>query len=177
MTPQTLRAIGSFIGRCFVASQDGFSLEWEGLDQMARQFEQMEEAFVAILRDEYTKYGLLLEEGGRSLAPEDTGDLAASIRFSGLRFSGNGVEGDVGTNLIYALRRHEEPYRYGTFPKYNNGSKFPNYYINGRGAVTRTKSWKGYPAGRKYLENAVLALQDYYNQMLQRIMDRTLNGG
>lgn len=158
-------------------NDDFFRLEWEGLEEMAAQFERMEEAFVRILKEEYKKYGLLLEEGGKMLAPEDDGDLAASIRFSGLKVSGNSIEGDVGTNLVYALRRHEEPYRMGKFPKYSRGAKFPDYYHNGRGAGTRGKSWRGYPAGRKYLENAVKATQEYYNDMLQRILDRTLNGG
>ena len=137
----------------------------------------MEEAFVTILKDEYRKYGLLLEEGAKALAPEDDGDLAASINFSGLTVSANGVEGSVGTNLVYALRRHEEPYRMGTYPKYSRGAKFPDYYVNGRGVTTRGKSWRGYPAGRKYLANAVLATEGYYQDMLQRILERTLNGG
>lgn len=143
---------------------------------MADEFRRMEDAFVRILREEFTKYGFLLEEGGKALAPEDEGDLAASINFSGLRVSSSGVEGEVGSNLSYALRRHEEPYSSGTRPKYSRGSKFPDYYKNGKGLETRQKSWRGYPAGRKYLENAVAASENYYNEMLQRILDRTLGG-
>lgn len=154
-----------------------FRLEWDGLPELEQYFARMEEAFVTILKDEYRKYGLLLEEGAKALAPEDDGDLAASINFSGLTVSANGVEGSVGTNLVYALRRHEEPYRMGTYPKYSRGAKFPDYYVNGRGVTTRGKSWRGYPAGRKYLANAVLATEGYYQDMLQRILERTLNGG
>jgi hypothetical protein len=153
-----------------------FRLEWDGLEELEQYFARMEEAFVQILVEEYTRYGLLLEEGGKALAPEDDGDLAASINFSGLRVTADGVEGEVGTNLVYALRRHEEPYRMGTFPKYSRGAKFPDYYVNGRGAETRNKSWRGIPAGRKYLENAVKATQEDYEEMLRRILER-LTGG
>jgi hypothetical protein len=158
-------------------SREIFRVDWEGLDELAEYFERLEEAFIQILKEEYTRFGLLLEEGGKALAPEDDGDLAASINFSGLQVTSTGVEGEVGSNLVYALRRHEEPYRRGKFPKYSRGSKFPDYYVNGRGATTRTKSWRGYPAGRKYLENAVKATQRDYEEMLQRILDRALNGG
>lgn len=158
-------------------SREVFRTEWEGLAELEQYFETMEEAFLSILKDEFTKYGLLLEEGGKALAPEDDGDLAASINFSGLNVTSEGVEGSVGTNLVYALRRHEEPYRLGKFPKYSRGAKFPDYYHNGRGVTTRGKSWRGYPAGRKYLANAVLATEEYYQEMLQRILERTLNGG
>ncbi|QFG05772.1 putative tail protein [Bacillus phage 055SW001] len=152
------------------------NVEWTGLDELIDEYGRIEQAFMRVLEEEYRKYGLLLEEGGKALAPEDSGDLAASIRFSGIRMSGSGLEGDVGTNLVYALRRHEEPYRRGSYPKYERGSKFPNYYVNGRGATTRRKSWKGYPAGRKYLANAMKATEDYYNEMLERILERTING-
>lgn len=152
-----------------------FSLDWDGLEELAQYFDRMEDAFVRILKEEYTKYGMLLEEGAKALAPEDEGDLVDSLNFTGLKVTGNGVEGEVGSNLVYALRRHEEPYRGGSHPKYQRGSKFPNYYKNGRGATTRAKgSWRGFPAGRKYLENAVKATEDYYNEMLQRILERAI---
>jgi hypothetical protein len=177
MKQRTSRETELYLGLFTVSNREIFSLDWEGLPELEQYFESMEEAFVEILKDEYTKFGLLLEEGGKSLAPEDDGDLAASINFSGLTVTADGVEGSVGTNLVYALRRHEEPYRIGTFPKYSRGAKFPDYYKNGRGVTTRGKSWRGYPAGRKYLANAVLATESYYQEMLQRILERTLNGG
>ena len=155
---------------------DFFDLEWEGLDDFISKLEGMEEAFFRVANAEFTKYGLLLETGGKALAPEDAGDLAASINFSGMKRKGDSIEGEVGTNLVYALRRHEEPYRMGSFPKYSRGAKFPNYYVNGRGVVTRGKSWRGYPAGRKYLENAVKATKNDYETMLNRIIEQTLRG-
>lgn len=155
----------------------GIQVDWQGLEEFERFLDHVEESLERVMKEEYKKYGLLLEEGAKALAPEDTGDLAASINFSGLQVTGSGIEGTVGTNLVYALRRHEEPYRGGTYPKYDRGSKFPNYYVNGRGAGTRHKAWRGYPAGRKYLENAVKACQSYYEEMLERILHRAMNGG
>ncbi len=169
-----MRAITFTIERCIVA--DFFNLDWEGLDDFISKLDGMEEAFFKVAKAEYNKYGLLVEAGAKSLAPEDEGSLAASINFSGIKRSGNEISGEVGTNLVYALRRHEEPYRSGTFPKYSRGAKFPNYYVNGRGVTTRGKSWRGYPAGRKYLENAVKATKADYEAMLNRIIEQTFRG-
>lgn len=155
---------------------DFFELEWEGLEDFISKLDGMKEAFFKVAKVEFTKYGLLLEEGGKALASEDEGDLAASIHFSGVKITGDDISGEVGTNLVYALRRHEEPYRAGSFPKYSRGAKFPNYYVNGRGVITRGKSWRGYPAGRKYLDNAVKATKADYDNMLNRIMEQTLRG-
>ena len=158
-------------------SDDFFSLDFEGLDEFINDLNNMENVFKQVLKAEFTNYGMLLEGGARQLAPEDDGDLAASIVFSGVKFNGADISGEVGTNLVYALRRHEEPYRNGTFPKYSRGAKFPNYYQNGRGVTTRGKSWRGIPAGRKYLENAVKATTQDYDEMIERIINRTLQGG
>jgi hypothetical protein len=160
----------------FRNEEDGFYIDVDGFQGLVDDLEQMEEAIEAIMVEEFTKYGFKLEEAARALAPEDEGDLAASIIFSGLRVASNGVEGDVGSNLAYALRRHEEPYREGLYPKYSKGAKFPDYYEDGRGLGTVGKSYKGYQAGRKYLENAVKALDRYYEDMLARIRDRATEG-
>jgi hypothetical protein len=173
---QTSQGIGSFTGRVIVP-REVFSVDWGGLEELAEYFDRFEESFVFILMDEYKKFGLLLEEGAKALAPEDEGDLVDSLNFTGLKVLPNGVEGEVGSNLVYALRRHEEPYRAGSFPKYQRGGKFPDYYEDGRGLTTRAKgSWRGFPAGRKYLENAVKATEEYYNEMLQRILERAVRG-
>ncbi|WKV22459.1 putative tail protein [Bacillus phage vB_BceS-M2] len=125
-----------------------------------------------IVESEMRDFVHLVEEGAKALAPEDEGTLVDSIN-SEVHRRGNSVEGQVGTNLEYAMIRHEAPYRGGSHPKYDNGSKFPNYYIGGRGAGTRAKgSWKGFPAGRKYLENALRACEPDYDHVNTRIWDR-----
>lgn len=140
-------------------------------------FENMSDRFEQILREEFQDYLELVEEGAKALAPHDEGDLEDSIN-SELRMIFGGIMGIVGANTEYALRRHEEPYRSGSHPKYDNGAKFPQYYVNGRGAGTRAKgSWRGYPAGRKYLTNAVKATEKDFNDMMERVLERCMREG
>lgn len=158
-------------------ARDIVRIEWEGLKELDRQFEEMSENFERILLEEYTEYGQLVEEGAKALSPHDEGDLEASIHFDPAYRDGNGVSVEGGSNMAYALRRHEEPYRPGEHPKYDNGAKFPRFYVNGRGLRTRTKaSWRGFMPGRKFLENAVKATKPDYDEMNKRILDRTLSG-
>ncbi|WP_037563077.1 HK97 gp10 family phage protein [Sporolactobacillus terrae] len=154
-----------------------FHIEWDGLEELKELFDQMDENFQRILIEEFTDYGSLVEEGAKALAPKDAGDLVDSINATKAEIHGHTVEVSVGSNSKYAVRRHEEPYRKGHFPKYDNGSKFDNYYINGRGKRTRSKHrWKGQPTGRKYLQNAINATESDYKKMLERILKRTLGG-
>lgn len=156
---------------------DFFRMEWDGLKELEKLFDNMEENFERILIEEYSDYGMLVEEGAKALAPHDEGDLEDSISFDKAKIEGNSVTVEGGSNLKYALRRHEEPYRAGEYPKYNRGAKFPKYYVNGLGTGTRSKStWRGYSPGRKYLENAIKATEKDYDEMNARILDRALGG-
>lgn len=160
-----------------MAKDELIRIEWDGLQEMKRLFEEMNENFEKILLEEYTKYGMLVEEGAKALAPHDEGDLESSINFGKAQREGNGVSVEGGSNMAYALRRHEEPYREGEHPKYDNGAKFPKFYVNGRGVRTRSKAaWRGFMPGRKFLENAIKATKPDYDAMNKRILDRTLNG-
>lgn len=152
-----------------------FDIEWEGLEELEKEFDKMEDSFTRILREEYTKYGKLVEEGAKALSFKDESDLEDSITFDQAEITREGVSVDGGASAAHALRRHEEQYRQGTYPKYDNGSKFPDYYQDGRGLGTRTKpAWRGYQPGRKFLENAIKATEPDYDKMNQRILDRTL---
>jgi hypothetical protein len=152
-------------------------VEWHGLNELIVLFEGMDKRFTRILKEEFTKYVKLVEQGTKALAPEQEGDLVDSIN-SEVRMVHHGIMGIVGANTEYALRRHEEPYRPGTHPRYDNGAKFPNYYVNGRGAGTRSKgSWRGYKAGRKYLTNAVKATEKDFQDMLERVLERCIRRG
>jgi hypothetical protein len=155
-----------------------FNIEWDGMDEFIRLLEEMPADFERILIEEYTEYGMLMEEGTKALAPHDEGNLEDNINFDKAKRVGTGVvlEGGV-SNVVYARRRHEEPYRSGKHPKYDDGAKYPNYYINGRGARTRSKpKWRGKMPGRKYLANAVIATKEDYEEMNKRVLDRTLRG-
>lgn len=140
-------------------------------------FRTMDDRFQRILKEEFTDFMHLVEQGTKALAPHDEGDLEDSIN-TVVQTQSHGITGTVGANTVYALRRHEEPYRGGVHPKYDNGAKFPDYYVNGRGAGTRAKgTWRGYPAGRKYLTNAVKATEKDFEDMLERVLERCIREG
>ncbi len=158
-------------------NEDFLRIEWDGIKELEEFFDKFEEDFERILLEEYTKYGMLVEEGTKALVHHDDGDLEDSISFGKAKRVGNTVEVEGGSNSPYALRRHEEPYRYGIYNKYENGSKFPNYYIYGRGRGTLEKpTWRGYKPGRKFLQNAINATKPDYDRMNERILERALDG-
>jgi hypothetical protein len=177
MNRPTLLEQKSFLGLFSLARDDFLRIEWEGLQELEEMFNEMEDNFMRILTEEYTQYGMLVEEGTKALAPHDEGDLEDSINFGQAVPEGSGVSVEGGSNAKHALKRHERPYRMGTHPKYENGAKFPDYYKDGRGEGTRSKrSWRGQMPGRKYLLNAINATERDYEKMLDRILERTLEG-
>lgn len=161
-----------------LANKDDFlKVEWDGLEELEKYFDKFGEDFEEILLDEYTKYGMLVEEGAKALVHHDEGDLEGSIKFDKAKKDSKGVSVEGGSNLPYAVRRHEEPYRYGVHDKYDNGSKFPNYYVYGRGRGTLTKpTWRGLRPGRKFMQNAISATKKDYDKMNERVLKRALDG-
>ena len=154
------------------------NLEWDGLEEFENLLDGMEDEIYRIAKEEYRDFGMLFEEAVRALMPRDESDLEGSYNVSPPKREGNEIVIEGGSNSKYALRRHEEPYKSGTRDKYDNGSKFPGYYVNGRGARTRSKpGFRGEKAGRKFQERAVNLLQEDWNKTNQRILDRALQGG
>lgn len=154
------------------------NLEWDGLEELEDLLDTMEEDIERITLEEYTDFGMLVEESVRALMPLDESDLESSYNMSKAKREGNLITTEGGSNHEYALRRHEEPARKGTHDKYDNGAKYPNYYVNGKGARTRNKpGFRGLKAGRKYQERAVKKLKVDYDEMNQRILRRVLEGG
>lgn len=153
-------------------------IEWDGLEEFRHILEELDESIDNIIIEEYSRYGMLVEEGARSLAPHDDGDLEDSINFQRCKKEGNTFVVEGGSNLSYALLRHEAPEKSGTRPKYDRGAKFPSYYVNGRGKRTRAKgTWRGKQAGRKYLTNAIEATKSDFDAMNERIIARIMNRG
>ncbi|MCI2770692.1 HK97 gp10 family phage protein [Staphylococcus warneri] len=113
------------------------------------------------------------EDDSKALSPRDNGRLENSINASKATYVDGYVSGNVGSNLVYALRRHEEEPRKGTYNKYEDGVKYVDYYINGRGEVTRAKTnVKGISPGRKYLYNAsLLNTLNWRNNIAEAITD------
>lgn len=161
-----------------MAKKDGmFNIQFEELDKFLEEIEKIPDKIIEEMLREYTKYGMLVEEGTKALAPHDEGNLEGSISFSKAERDGDEVFIEGGSNLVYALRRHEEPPRMGLHDKYSRGAKFPDYYRDGRGLQTELKpSWRGESAGRKFLERAVALTEEDYNDMNEGILEKLLKG-
>lgn len=118
------------------------------------------------------------EADAKALSPRDKGDLENSIHANKAEFNNHVVSGSIGSNLVYALRRHEEHIREGTWNKYERGVKYEGYYVNGRGEVTRAKpEVRGYMPGRKYLENAARINKDNWRREIAHAVSDTFKGG
>ncbi|OYD59780.1 hypothetical protein CGZ90_00820 [Fictibacillus aquaticus] len=153
-------------------------IEWDGLQELEQLFDNMNEEFEKILLEEYSQYGKLVEEGAKALVHKDTGDLEESLNFGQAQREGNLVVVEGGSNLPYALKQHESPKKGGIRAKYDNGAKFENFYKDGLGEKTRAKPpWRGFKPGRKFLQNAINATKEDYDEMNKRILKRTLGGG
>lgn len=152
-------------------------IEWDGLRELEELFGEMDDLLVRNMKAGMQEYDLLVETGARKLAPRYEGELMRSIIAGNVVVYGGLVVGTVGSNLSYAWRRHEEPYRRGKHPLYDNGIKRRDWYINGRGQRTRQKSsWRGHLPGRKFLENAVIATEGDFEDIFDEVLDATLRG-
>lgn len=158
-----------------MARRDVFNIEWQGLQEFANALENMDDQVENIIMEEMTKFGMLAEEGAKALSPHDEGNgLEDSINFDSARKERGAVVVHGGSNSKYALRRHEEPYRMGRHDK----GQDRGFYVDGRGRGTRGKpAWRGIQPGRKYMENAIKAIESDYDQMNARAMDRILRLG
>lgn len=161
-----------------MAKDDVFKIEWEGLKEFHDALDSMEKEAEKIIVEEMTGFGKLAEEGTKALVHHDEGHLHDSINFDKAKKEGNSLVVHGGSNWEYALRRHEEPYRMGVHDKYKDGKKYPNYYVGGRGRGTHAKpAWRGYKPGRKYMENAIKAIEPDYDKMNERALERILEIG
>ena len=117
------------------------------------------------------------EADAKALSPRDKGRLENSIHASRATYTAGYVSGVVGSNLVYALRRHEEQPRLGTWNKYEDGVKYEGYYIDGSGEVTRAKpEVNGFRPGRKYLSNAQLLNKDNWRDNIAEAIADTYRG-
>ncbi|HLR58915.1 MAG TPA: hypothetical protein VK094_00355 [Pseudogracilibacillus sp.] len=134
--------------------KDIFSIEWEGLDEFNDMLDEMDKQHEKIIMEEMTTFGMLAEEGTKALVHHDEGTLEDSINFDKAKKEGGSVVVRGGTNVAYALRRHEEP---------------------GRGLGTLAKPiWRGYRPGPKYMENAIKAIDKDYDRMNERALNRIM---
>lgn len=160
-----------------MARDNIFQIEWEGIDELTQFLNSMDDNVERILVDEFTKYGLLVEEGARALATHDKGDMEDTINADRAKKSGNEIFVEVGVGSIYGIYQHEKRTRGGIHPKYSRGAKFPGYYKDGYGMRTRSKpSWRGEKPGRKFLQRAVEVTDDDFDEMNARALERIMQG-
>lgn len=123
------------------------------------------------------KVGYQVEADAKALAPRDMGQLEQSIQSTGAKYVNGQISLSVGSPLVYALRRHEEPSRKGMYNKYARGVTYTDYYINGRGELTRAKPNVGsFEPGRKFLTNAKLLNQSRWRSQLANVVTETYGG-
>ncbi len=153
---------------------DVFDIEWKGLDEFHEALDKMDKEADKIIMEEMTKFGMLAEEGTKALVHHEEGHLHDSINFDKAKRQGSEIVVNGGSNWKYALRRHEEPYRMGIHDK----GLDRGYYVDGRGRGTRGKpAWRGIQPGRKYMENAIKAIEPDYDKMNARALERILEIG
>lgn len=158
--------------------QVDLSIEFDGLDEMVQTYDNMIDAIDNRLGAGLNEYAALVEEGAKALTFKDYGDLEESIHAEPAKWKGGDrLEASVGTNLEYALRLHEQPYKPGTRPKYDRGIKIDDYYIDGRGRRTRNRrNWRGQPPGRKFISRAVDVTEDDFREIMTEAYRDVLRG-
>jgi hypothetical protein len=150
-----------------------FDIIIEGLEEESERYGNFYNDWVEVSKEEMTKFGLLVEEGAKALAFHDTGEFEDSITADKAIQQGDEISVEIGSNSPLAVILHERPYKMGTHDKYDNGARFPRYYVNGRGRRTITKpKWRGFKAGRKYMQNVVTAVEPDLDKVNERIQER-----
>ena len=154
-----------------------FSINNRDTEQFLAKMKTADKELVTNMTKKGNKVGYQVEADAKALAPRDTGQLEQSIRSTGVKYANGQLSLSVGSPLVYALRRHEEPARQGTHNKYARGVKYHDYYYNGRGELTRAKSnVSGFQPGRKYLTNAKLLNQSRWRNELAKAVTETYGG-
>lgn len=152
-------------------------LEFHGLKELEDALVKRELEVVTIAIKHMNRYTNLVEKGARALAQRFDGDLEQSIIAAKSALRSGVIVGSVGTNLVYAWRRHEEPYKPGLRHLYHRGAKLENYYLNGLGERSRNKeTWRGVLPGRKYLQNAVTVTEQDFDEFMEDALAEIIGG-
>lgn len=157
---------------------DEIRIEWTGLNELIRELDGFYPLFMNYLKDGMKDYSLHVESGARALAHRYGGDLEESIVAAAVAERNGMIIGSVGSNLAYAWKRHETPYRMGSKGDlYDAGIKIKDYYINSLGQRSRQKAtWRGQLPGRKFLERAVVATEEDFWTMCNEALDQAMGG-
>lgn len=157
--------------------QVDLGVQFDGLDELIQTYDNMIDSIDDRLAEGLNEYAALVEEGAKALTFKDYGDLETSINAEPAKWRDGVLQASVGTNLEYALRLHEQPYKPGERPKYDNGIKIDDYYIDGRGRRTRNRpSWRGEEPGRKFLARAVSVTEEDFQEIMAEAYADVLRG-
>lgn len=143
-------------------ARDDFSMsiEWENLDEMKKALDDWEADVIRELVRAQDENGEDLLQKSQALAPKLDGDLEGSGTKSAVKADPytREISVEVGYNMVYAARRHEEDYT--------------------PGPITRGKPGvDGMAAGNKYLERPLIRYMSKYMQNLANAVRRTTGGG
>lgn len=153
------------------------SIDTDAIKRMEAQLSNSKNVLIDNMLEAADDVLMDTEGTAQSLAPRDSGHLERTILSSNAKHMAGKISGSVGSNSVYALRRHEEAPRRGTYHKYEDGVRYDNYYFNGRGERTRAKpKVAGFQAGRKYLSNAAELNRDNWRNELSDAVSRTYGG-
>lgn len=160
-----------------MARRRHIDIDTSGIKALQSNLEASKSEVIENMLDAADEVLLNTEGDAKALAPRDSGDLERSIVSTQAKLSGGRISGKVGSNSVYALRRHEEQPRRGSYHKYEDGVRYDNYYFNGRGELTRVKpAVYGQAPGRKYLSRASNLNQDNWKNNLADAIRQTYGG-
>ncbi len=136
-----------------------FEIELTGADELKRALDKWEADAIRALVQAQDQNGEDLLQKSQALAPKLSGDLEGSGYKDPVKVDvgGKEISVEVGYNMVYAARRHEEDYS-------------PGPITSGKPGVD------GMPAGRKYLERPLIHYMSKYMQNLADAVKRTTGG-
>ncbi|RKL63019.1 hypothetical protein DXT63_08465 [Thermoanaerobacteraceae bacterium SP2] len=154
-----------------------FSIQWDGIEEIMANLDKATDEVIKAIEEGVSENAGHLLEKAKALAPLLTGDLEAAGHLGKLINNGKEIKQRViFSGVPYALRRHEEAPRMGTYPQYDQEGRRIGEYIDGRGVFTRGKPpVDGMEPGRKYLERPLKFYSKKYMQTIANKVKEVLN--
>ena len=143
-----------------MAKNDLFSIEWDGLEEVKQALDQWEADAIQALVRAMDENGEDLLQKSQALAPKLDADLEGSGTKDPVKVDAGGreISVEVGYNMVYAARRHEEDYTPGPISASKPGVD-------------------GMKAGPKYLERPLMFYARKWMQNMADAIKSTTGGG
>jgi HK97 gp10 family phage protein len=142
-------------------NQEIFSFSLEGLEVMTKKLDQITEDIDKRLEETLTKLAFQVMSDAQALAPFASGDLEGSFFVDDVKRSIAGLYVEIGTGVPYAAAQHEG------FRKTEDGRIIQ--FSPGPGTLDKGNH-KGYPAGKKFLENALKINEKLIVEELSKVL-------